>query len=69
MHFFQDMIFFIREHFFIEDFVKMLYIDFIFILNTVVNKSILKFKVLDDRWRNILNIVLVIKIMGLPTME
>ena len=63
------MIFFIREHFFIEDFVKMLYIDFIFILNTVVNKSILKFKVLDDRWRNILNIVLVIKIMGLPTME
>ena len=63
------MPFFIREHFFIEDFVKMLYIDFIFILNTVVNKSILKFKVLDDRWRNILNIVLVIKIMGLPTME
>ena len=69
MHSFQYVPFFIWEYFFIEYFVKMLNIYFIFVLNTVMHKSILKFDVLNHRWWNILDIVFVIEIMGLSAME
>ena len=47
----------------------MLNIDLIFIPNTVMDKCILKCKVFDDRWRNILHIVFVIEIVGHPAMK
>ena len=69
MHTLQDVPFLVRKYPLIEDLVKVLNINFVLILNTVMDESVFEGQVLDDWWRNILLGVLVVEIMGHSAVE